>query len=234
MVLEGSEAIFYMDDILIYATTEEQLFEQLKDVLLRLDKAGLKIIPSKAVFWARELTWLGSILDGQGKRPDPKKVQAIKNFTALSSLKQTQSFLGMLAYQCAYIPNFSAVIAPISDLIRKKAEFKVTPEAQEAFDLIKKTISAQTMLYHPNFNEELYASSDASHIGAGGWLYQVSKYENTEEGRKQAAKDYHVDENFTSPKAYLGESGKGCPGPINLAKPQIKSLIMFADFVNHQ
>ena len=71
-VLDGSKAIFYMDDILIHSDSEEELFEILKDTLARLNTAGLKIIPSKAVFWARELSWLGSILDGRGKRPDPR------------------------------------------------------------------------------------------------------------------------------------------------------------------
>ena len=81
----------------------------------------------------------------------------------------------MLAYQCCYIANFSQVIAPISDLIKiKHTEFKVTPQAQEAFEFIKETITSRTMLYHPNFDEELYASSDASHIGAGGWIYLSS------------------------------------------------------------
>ena len=57
MVLEGSKAIFYMDNILIHFDAEEELFEILKDTLVRLDKVGLKIIRSKAVFWARELSW---------------------------------------------------------------------------------------------------------------------------------------------------------------------------------
>ena len=223
-VLDGSKAIFYMDDILIHSDSEEELFEILKDTLARLNTAGLKIIPSKAVFWARELSWLGSILDGRGKRPDPKKIQAIKNFTTLSSVKQAQSFLGMLAYQCAYIANFSQVIAPISDLIKKHAEFKMTPEAQQAFEDIKNTITDKTMLYHPNFNEELYASSDASHIGAGGWLYQVSIYENTLEGRQKAAEDWNLSPDWKSPKSYFGQPGKGTPGPINIQKdpPTIK------------
>ena len=215
-VLEGSPAIFYMDDILIHGKTDEELFETLKDVLTRLEKAGLKIIPSKAVFWATELSWLGSILNGQGKKPDEKKVQAIKNFTTLNSVKQTQSFLGMLAYQCSYIQNFSAVIAPLSDLIKKGQDFRMTPEAQQAFDHIKETITHRTMLYHPNFSEELYAASDASFIGAGGWLYQVDIYENTDEDRARAAKDWSLDDNWESSKLYKGEAGKGCPPPIHV------------------
>ena len=111
----------------------------------------MKIIPSKAVYWARELSWLGSILDGRGKRPDPRKVEAIQKFSTLTSVKQTQSFLGMLAYQCSYIANFSTVIAPISDLIKQHGEFKFTPEAQEAFEHIKTTITEKNYVITSRF-----------------------------------------------------------------------------------
>jgi hypothetical protein len=67
--------------------------------------------------------------------------------------------------------------------------FKLTKEAFAAYDAIKKYIENTTMLYHINFEKPLYLSTDASNVGAGGFLYQITAYEKNASGYEKMMAD---------------------------------------------
>jgi len=56
----------YMDDILVYADTEEKHDETVREVLKRLQYNGLAVSPEKYVCKAQELEFLGYIIGGTG------------------------------------------------------------------------------------------------------------------------------------------------------------------------
>jgi hypothetical protein len=66
---------------------------------------------------------------------------------------------------------------------QKTKKFQLTEEAMQAFHEIKEVIKQQTMIYHMQFDKPLYIATDASQVGAGGFLYQIDDYPNTEEGK---------------------------------------------------
>ncbi len=41
------------------------------------------------------------------------------------------------------------------------------------------------MLYHPDFEKNLYLMTDASNVGCGSFLYQIDAYPRSEEGMQQ-------------------------------------------------
>jgi len=84
----------YMDDILAYTDTEEGHDQTVKEVLKRLQNNRLAISPEKCVWKAKEVEFLGYIIEGNGIRMSEDKVQAVLEWKTPKSLMEVQSFLG--------------------------------------------------------------------------------------------------------------------------------------------
>ena len=65
----------------------------------------------------------------------------------------------------------------------------MTEEAQLAIDKIKEFLQQKKMVYNANLSEPLYLSVDASQVGVGALLYQITLYPKTAEGEKTMLKD---------------------------------------------
>ena len=200
----------YVDDIHVGGKTERELVDNLKVVFDRLNKFNLKIQLSKCKFFCEELKMLGLIFSKTGKKVDPEKITAIEKFGPIDTLKKCQSFLGMLAYLSSFIPHFSSTCAPLYSLLKdqKTKPFTLTEEAMVAYEQIKNYISKATMLFHPNFDEPLYLSTDASNVGAGGFLYQIQIYEKNDAGYEKMMSElgFVIEGNGASPHLLPGVS----------------------------
>ena len=67
----------YMDDILIYAKTEEEHDRLVKEVLERLQHNGLAVSPGKCVWKAEEVEFLGYVIGRRGIRMSQEKAEAV-------------------------------------------------------------------------------------------------------------------------------------------------------------
>ena len=54
--------LWYLDDIVIYANTQEELLDRLKTVLDRLRDVGLKVKPSKCALFKESIRFLGHVV----------------------------------------------------------------------------------------------------------------------------------------------------------------------------
>ena len=68
--------IFLVD--LLSKTPAEHL-EHLEEVFLKLRAAGLKLKPKKCNLFQTQVNYLGHVLDKTGIRPDPKKLEAVRD-----------------------------------------------------------------------------------------------------------------------------------------------------------
>ena len=78
--LQGVEAFIYLDDIVVYAEDLEEHGKKVRRLLNRLKEANLSLQPDKCEFLFKEITYLGHIISSDGVKPDPKKIEAVKNF----------------------------------------------------------------------------------------------------------------------------------------------------------
>lgn len=174
-LLEGMQCVDnFIDDVIIFTRTFREHVCVIKDFLQRLRAANLTVKPSKCFIGYSSLECLGHIAGNEELRPLPDKVSAISNFARPSTKKQVRSFLGLVGFYRKFIPNFSAVAAPLTDLTKKGLSNKVVwGEAQEnAFTALKSVLMVTPVLKLPNLNETFILQTDASDLGVGAVLLQ--------------------------------------------------------------
>lgn len=174
-LLEGMQCVDnFIDDVIVFTRTFREHVCVMKDFLQRLRAANLTVKPSKCFIGYKSLECLGHIAGNEELRPLPDKVSAISNFARPSTKKQVRSFLGLVGFYRKFIPNFSAVAAPLTDLTKKGLSNKVVwGEAQEnAFTALKSALMVTPVLKLPNLNETFILQTDASDLGVGAVLLQ--------------------------------------------------------------
>ena len=117
-VLRDFDFVFsYINDILLASRDETEHMSHLRLLFQRFTDYGLTINPKKCVFGATSLKFLGHYIDADGIKPLPSKVQAILEHPAPQSLKSLRRFLGIINYYCRFIPNCSAMLQTLTDLL---------------------------------------------------------------------------------------------------------------------
>jgi len=112
----GKFVLVYLDDILVMSRTPEEHEKHLRIVLETLRKHQLKAKLSKCEFNKPELHFLGHIVGKDGIAVDPSKIAVIERWPLPRSLKELQSFLGLVNYFRKFVEHFSTVVAPLTAL----------------------------------------------------------------------------------------------------------------------
>lgn len=90
--------VVFLDDICVTGSNQHQHIKNLKAVLERLRNMGLTVKLSKCRFLQDSVRYLGFIINKDGLRPDPSKLEAISSAPRPENESQLKSFLGMLNY----------------------------------------------------------------------------------------------------------------------------------------
>ncbi|KAL0879410.1 hypothetical protein ABMA27_003165 [Loxostege sticticalis] len=163
--------IFY-DDILIKNRDIQGHLQTIKEVLDILEKNGLKIKRNKCEFLAKEVRYLGFIIDRNGVRVDPDKVKAITNMPHPNNVTELKSFIGMVNFYGKFIQNLSMHLAPLYDLLKKGRHWKWGHEQNTAFIRVKGFLCSTSALAHFDMERETVLTVDASARGIGAVLAQ--------------------------------------------------------------
>ena len=118
--------LVYLDDILVFSKNEEEHKEHLRLVLEKLREHQLYTKFSKCEFWLKEVGFLGHVISGEGVAVDPTKVQSVTEWLAPTSVSEIHSFLGLAGYYWRFIENFSKIMKPMTELLKKDTKFKWT------------------------------------------------------------------------------------------------------------
>lgn len=165
----------YLDDIIIATPDFVTHIEVLKKVFDRLKAAKLTINLKKSEFCRSSLTYLGFVVDGQGLRTDPSKVDAILKYPIPKTTTEIKRLIGLVGWYRRFIKDFSSLCFPITTLIhgRKKGQaISWTPEADQAFNEMKRLLTTAPILASPDFSKQFVIQCDASNTAISYILYQ--------------------------------------------------------------
>ncbi|XP_028163909.1 uncharacterized protein K02A2.6-like [Ostrinia furnacalis] len=173
-ILAGLDGVLcLLDDVLVTDNCPELHLKKLHIVLKRLQDAGLTLQKEKCEFFKNEINYLGYIINRDGLKKDPRKVNAIADAPVPNNVNSLQSFLGMVNYYRNFVPNASSVLSPLYDLLKKGVKWHWSSVHDEAFKLIKIFLMSDQVLAHFDPQAKLILTVDASPNGLGAILSQI-------------------------------------------------------------
>ncbi|XP_041461733.1 uncharacterized protein LOC121413037 [Lytechinus variegatus] len=179
-LLKGLDgAVNYIDDILIHSTTWDQHLATLTELLSRLRAAKLTARPSKCFVGHSKVEFLGHVIEDGTVSPRPEKLKAIQEISRPHTKRELRSFLGMTNYYRKFIPNYSAISAPLTDRTRKDEPNQIRWETnqEQAFNTLKDKLTNPPILHLPDLSTDFILRTDASNVGIGAVLLQTHEEE---------------------------------------------------------
>ena len=171
----------YIDDILIFADSEEQLLERMEIVFQRFREFNCTIHPGKIISGAREIEFVGHLISESGLRFTKEKLQGVRDFPLPLTKKHLKSFLGLASYFRDHVRGFAMIARPLQDEVgsyaktERNARVIWTPPLEEAFDALRTAVDQCATLHYmeDGMHDPIYLDTDASNYGIGAYLYQV-------------------------------------------------------------
>ena len=76
-------------------------------------------------------------ISSEGISIDPSKVQEVMDWKPPTSIYQIRSFLELMGYYCRFIPDFSRMAKPMTELLKKDVKFKWDAKCDEVFHTLR-------------------------------------------------------------------------------------------------
>jgi hypothetical protein len=172
-VLAGQDAAgAYLDDIFLATVDMRSHEKELRELLSRFKKAGLVLHMEKCVFGAASVEFLGHRISHSGAQPLMDHVAAVRKFPPPNTIKELQTFLGMVNFYRRFLPSAARTLLPLTDALKGgpagSQPLQLSPEQTAAFTAVKKQLSDRASLAHPSETAEigLHVDASATHIGA--------------------------------------------------------------------
>lgn len=172
--LDAATAFLYLDDIIVIGTSIEHHLRNLEKVFKVCRDKCLKLNPNKCQFLKPEVTFLGHRCTSEGILPDNTKYHSIENYPIPHDKESTKRFVLLANYWRKFIPNFATIASPLNYLDKKSVKFVWSDKCQIAFETLKNCLINPPILSYPDFNKKFIITVDASKMGIGAVLSQIS------------------------------------------------------------
>ena len=111
--------IVYLDDILIYTKDPGQPHvDAVCWILDQLRKYSLFANLKKCRFYQDEIRFLGYIVSSKGISMEAKRIEVVKEWPELKSVRDIQVFLGFANFYRRFIQGFSKIAAPLTSMLK--------------------------------------------------------------------------------------------------------------------
>lgn len=162
----------YLDDLVVISTDFEGHLQDLEKVFSRLRKFELRVNRKKCTFVRSEIKFLGHLITADGIRADPDKVSAVADTKPPKNVKHLMTFLQTCSWFRRFVPRFSDVARPLSNLMKKNVQWEWTDTQQRAFDELKGALVSAPILRQADENLPYAIRTDASNYALGAVLLQ--------------------------------------------------------------
>lgn len=192
----GESCIVYIDDVLVFATSEAALIRAWERVLRRLHAHGLKVAIKKTTFYATKVPFCGRLLTRQGVVFNPEFVAAVTGMAVPATADQLQAYLASVNWVRSSVPGYAELVAPLQVILveatrvaqsaKKSALRRIalsgigwSDEAEAAFRRVNAAVANATALAYPDPTKTTCVFTDASELHWAGVVTQVTSSELT-------------------------------------------------------
>jgi hypothetical protein len=169
----------YLDDIIVYGTTEDEFLTNLELVFQRLEMYNITLNPEKVRLGLSSIEYVGHTIDENGISFSREKIEDVWNAPLPTTKKQLKSFLGLCVQFKDHIQNYSTLVQPLHDLLpkytKKDGNHPVdwTDATRTVFEEVKMNVNESQKLFFVDLSAPVFLHTDASKYGIGGYLFQV-------------------------------------------------------------
>jgi hypothetical protein len=164
--------LVYIDDIVVFGNSFEELKSRLREVFARLQDANLKRKATKVKLFQERISFLGHIVSGNGVAVDDKKIQDIVAWPQPKNVHEIRQFLGLCGYYRRYIEKYSEHASSLHALTKKGEPYTWNSERQGAFEYLKTKLTSAPILAMSRDDGEYVLDVDASDCAMGAVLQQ--------------------------------------------------------------
>ena len=173
------QVLVWIDDLLAYGATDENLLSALDSIFKRLHARGVKLNPKKCTLYQKSVNWCGRIIAADGIKFDTKLTESLVQMPIPKTAADLQQYLCAANWIRSAIPEFSKTFGPLQKILKKSIETAASskksklaaialqsvgwcPDHEVAFSASKKSISASVKLSIPRADAEVCVFTDAS------------------------------------------------------------------------
>ena len=161
----------------MFGETTEEHDKCLEATLHKLKEVDLTLNEENCEFSKPSVEYLGSVVDSEGVRVHPKRVEAILEMETPKDQSSLRTFQGMVNQLSKYRSLIAELSKPLRDLLSSKSHWSWGDAPQQA---LKQSLASTPTLAHYGANRPTPLSSDASSYRLGAVLIQ--KWDNDEWG----------------------------------------------------
>ncbi len=172
--------ICYIDDVIIFGKTPEEIKARTEMVLQRFRKFNIGIKKSKCRFGLTQVQYVGHIISADGVEMSQERKDAVLLLVKPRTVQELRAFLGTTNYFRSFIPRFADLAAPLTALIdgtisrvkSKTCLVQWNEPAERAFEDVRAAIANAQRLSYLNPRGEVKLYTDASDYAIGAHLVQ--------------------------------------------------------------
>ena len=155
LLLEEASSLNFFDDIPTHNLNFEDHVQAVDTVLGKLESKNLTARPSKIKAGFKSIEFLGHVVGEGTLRPEKEKIKKMLSMPPPKIKKQVRSLLGLIGFYRRYVPDFTTITVPLSDLTKENGKRGITwtQECEEALTKIKEIFSSSPVLQLPRLNE---------------------------------------------------------------------------------
>ena len=177
----------YLDDLIVFAATEEEFLQHLEKLFERLLQYNITLNPKKCRLGMQQIEYVGHTINSEGTHFSREKLSSVQEFRTPKTHKELKSFLGLANYFRDHIRHYAEITAPLVSLNNgiiegvvehlgyrphKPIDWSSVPNSSQAFENIKKAIGECPSLFFYDSVSEVFVMTDASDIGYGAYFFQ--------------------------------------------------------------
>jgi transposase InsO family protein len=180
--LHGTVCLSYIDDVVVFADSEDEFLHNLEMVFERFAQFNIKVKPSKCRLSLSEIEYVGICVGGETMAMTMERQATIRELPKPQTVTQLRSFLGLANYFRDFVEGYAKITLPLYAYLsgnpKKKQPIAWSEESSKAFDEVKHALVNTPRLYHlvPPEDEDdnsIQLYTDASNYAIGGAIFQV-------------------------------------------------------------
>ena len=169
----------YLDDIIVFAETENELLANLEKIFSRLEEYNITLNPEKVKIGLRSVEYVGHVIDHEGLSFSQEKISDVLATPKPRTHKDMKSFLGLCVQFKDHIDKYSDIVKPLHLMIPNyktstaNQKLNWTPETEACFSELLEKVNTCPKLFFIDDEAPVFLHTDASKYGIGGYLFQV-------------------------------------------------------------